>query len=90
MRCVARGVIVAALLALSLEAAAQPPGPPGPDLTIDSALRETVVEAVVRNVVDYYVFPDSGQQMATAIRQHHARHAYAHHQRSRSCRATDG
>jgi hypothetical protein len=69
-------VIIAALLARAAEAAAQPPGPPGPDLTVDAALRETVVEAVAKNVADYYVFPDLGQQMATAIQQHHARHAY--------------
>lgn len=71
-----RDVIIAALLALAPQAAAQPPGPPGPDLTIDAALRGTLVEAVAKNVADYYVFPDLGQQMATAVRQHQARHTY--------------
>jgi hypothetical protein len=32
--------------------------PPGPDMTIDAATVTTVVDGVVKNLTDYYVFPD--------------------------------
>lgn len=39
-----------------------------PDLTIDAKLRLEVIDAVVRNMKDYYVFPEVADEVGRAIR----------------------
>ena len=52
------------------------PGPPGPDMTVDAAMRATVVEGAAKSLSDFYVFPDVADRMAAAIRRHQQRHDY--------------
>src|SRR6476469_5111423 len=40
------------------------------DQTTDAAMRSQVVEAVVKNMRDYYVFPEVGQAVERTIREH--------------------
>jgi hypothetical protein len=61
---------LAALLAASLLcAAARAQGPQdGPDMTLDARTRAEVIEGVLKNLNDYYVFPDVAKKMEQAIR----------------------
>ena len=55
--------------------AAQGP-PPGPDMTIDAATVTTVVDGIVTNLTDFYVFPDMAGKMTSAIRARQQQHEY--------------
>ena len=50
--------------------------PPGPDMTVDAATRAEVIEGTLRNLNEYYVYPDLAAKMAAAIRERQQRHAY--------------
>jgi retinol-binding protein 3 len=66
---------VCACLLLSGRLVAQGP-PPGPDMPIDLATVNAVVEGVIKNLTDYYVFPDVADKMGAAIRERQQRHEY--------------
>src|SRR5437868_5300873 len=40
-----------------------------PDMTIDSATRSQVIDAILKELNDRYVFPETAKQMETNIRQ---------------------
>lgn len=48
-------------------------GPPQPDLVIDAATRQQVLDAVTQNLADHYVFADKGAAMAKHLQQMTAR-----------------
>ena len=48
----------------------------GPDMTIDPATVTVVVDGAVKNLTDFYVFPDLAGKMAAAIRERQQRHEY--------------
>jgi retinol-binding protein 3 len=54
--------------------AQMPPG--GPDMSIDESTRAAIVDAVVKELADFYVFPDAAAKMGQAIRQHQQQHKY--------------
>lgn len=62
-------VVLMAAVLFSLRAHAQ--GPPGgqPDMTIDAATRSAVIEGAIKNLNDYYVFPETAKKMEQAIRE---------------------
>ena len=47
---------------------AQPPGNQPPDMTIDAATRSQVIESLLKDLNDSYVFPDAAKKMETDIR----------------------
>ena len=67
----------AAALALALAAPLSAQGPrPEPDLTIDAAARTAVIDNVLRELNQAYVFPEKAREMETAIRQRQRRREY--------------
>ena len=61
---------VLTLAAAQLVQAQQPAARPEvADLTIDAATRSQVIEAVVKNMRDYYVFPEVAKEVERAIRE---------------------
>ena len=71
---VCRSILLLGLLR-PVSAFAQP-GAPGIDMAVDAAVRAVVVEGAATHLINYYVFPDVGAQMAAAIREHQRRHDY--------------
>lgn len=74
-----RRLFVAAVLALSFLT----PGPgraqgrdPQPDLPVDAALRTQVIDAVVRHMKEYYVFPEVAGEVERAVRERQRRKEY--------------
>lgn len=55
--------LAASTLARAQERSAQP------DLTIDATISSQVIEAVVKNMLDYYVFPDVAKEVERVVRQ---------------------
>jgi hypothetical protein len=43
-------------------------GPPAPDLTIDAATRAAVIDVLMKELSETYVFPETAQKMEAAIR----------------------
>ena len=41
---------------------------PGPDLAIDAATRSTVIDSLLKQLDDAYVFPETAKKMETDIR----------------------
>lgn len=41
-----------------------------PDLEIDATASSQVIEAVIKNIRDYYVFPEVAKEVERAVRQH--------------------
>ncbi len=52
-------------------------GPPDqPDLTIDAATRSAVIEAALKRLNDFYVFPETAKKMEQAVRERIGRKEY--------------
>lgn len=47
---------------------AEAQGPPQPDMTLDAATKAQVVDAVLKQMNDRYVFPEVAKQMETSVR----------------------
>lgn len=70
-------VAAVAVLAFLSQRMATAQGPPDqPDLTIDAATRSSVIEAALRNLNDYYVFPDIAKKMEQAVKERTGRKEY--------------
>lgn len=68
---------VAALLFSTLAFAQQPPGPPPqPDMTIDTAQRQLIIDGTIRELRANYVFPELAKKMEQSLRQHQKRGSY--------------
>jgi hypothetical protein len=50
--------------------------PPGPDMTIDGAMRIAVLDGVAKELKDFYIFPDVATRMAEALQQRRGRGEY--------------
>src|SRR5436190_20190326 len=59
--------VLAIEIALAIGAFAQGP-PEQPDMKIDSATRNTVIESTLKKLNDLYVFPETAKKMEDAIR----------------------
>src|ERR1051326_949183 len=59
--------MLASLIANTIGCAAQGP-PEQPDMKIDSATRNTVIESTLKRLNDLYVFPETAKKMEEAIR----------------------
>ena len=66
---------VAVVLAQAAPAPAQQPQP-GPDMTVDAAQRQVVIDGVMARLNEAYVFPDTARAMARAIRARQGRREY--------------
>jgi C-terminal processing protease CtpA/Prc len=77
LKTLTRLAAAAGLLCASMSHAliAQGP-PPGPDMTIDRAVRTTVLDGVAKELKGFYVFPDVATQMAEAVQQRRERGEY--------------
>jgi len=42
--------------------------PPGPDMSVDAGVRTAVIEGMIRELTDFYVFPDMAAKMTQDIR----------------------
>jgi retinol-binding protein 3 len=62
-------LLIAALLISPAAIFAQGPPQGGPDMTLDAKARTEVIEAIVKNLNDYYVFPEVAKKMEQAIRE---------------------
>jgi hypothetical protein len=62
-----RIVLVGAVVAVLAIARAQQE-PPGPDTTIDAAVRASVIDGALNHLKTAYVFPETAEKMAEAIR----------------------
>jgi len=51
-------------------------GPPGPDMAIDAATRAAVINGVVKELTDFYVFPEIAAKMTEGIKQRELRKEY--------------
>jgi len=72
-----RLVSTTALLCLFASIAVAVQGPPtNPDMAIDAATRMDVIDSVVKELTDYYVFPDVGAKMVQSIRERQRRGDY--------------
>jgi hypothetical protein len=61
----------------SFNAAQQPTRPPEqPDLTIDAGVRTQVIEGVLKNLQEAYVYPETAKRMEQAIRERVAKKEY--------------
>jgi hypothetical protein len=60
---------------LTLLAQGQTPGPSA-DITIDGAIRTIVIDGVVKELTDFYVFPEMAARMVEAIRERQRRNEY--------------
>src|SRR5215216_1814804 len=67
--------LAAAMLISAHPGLAQGPGNQ-PDLTIDAATRTAVIEGALKNLNDYYVFPEVAKKMDQAIRERVGRKEY--------------
>ncbi|HVG22500.1 MAG TPA: S41 family peptidase [Blastocatellia bacterium] len=67
--------LVAAVLLGPLTGSAQGPGGQ-PDMTIDAAARAAVIEGALKNLNDYYVFPEMAKKMDQAIRERMQKNEY--------------
>jgi hypothetical protein len=76
MRLVSKKLAVALLILLSGVSLAQGPGGQGRDMPIDAAMRNAVIEGVLKNLNEAYVFPDVAKKMEEAIRARAARKEY--------------
>lgn len=47
-----------------------------PDLPVDAALRSQVIDAVIRNLKDYYVFPEVASEVERVVREREQRKEY--------------
>jgi hypothetical protein len=55
----------------------QPPRPPEqPDMTIDAGVRTQVIEGVLKNLQEAYVYPETAKRMEQAIRERVAKQEY--------------
>ena len=68
--------LAAALFANALTSYAQPGGPRQPDMTIDAAARNEVIENLLKRLNEAYVFPDVAKKMETAVRARAANKEY--------------
>jgi hypothetical protein len=50
--------------------------PPGPDMTVDGAMRAEVIDGALKALNDNYVFPEVAKKMEQAIRERQQRHEY--------------
>lgn len=66
-------VLIAALFVLRFVASAQQPQP---DMNIDAASRSAVIETLIRELNDGYVFPDTAKKMETDLRSRIANKEY--------------
>jgi len=55
---------------------ALPPGTTPADMKIDSAEQARVIDGVIANLTEFYVFPDTATKMADALRQHQKKNEY--------------
>ncbi|MGZ5202862.1 MAG: S41 family peptidase, partial [Telluria sp.] len=68
-------IVIPSLLVLTVIGAAvftRPPGRPllpQPKVNVDRAMRAEVIDGLVKNLNDHYVFPDKAKQMEAALRQ---------------------
>ena len=69
------GVLLCALLPASQALAQRPP--PQVDMTIDKAQSQQVVDALIRELNENYVFPAQAKKMEQALRAHQKRGTYA-------------
>src|ERR1051326_5545397 len=60
------GSLLGVLIALTIGAIAQ--GPEQPDMKIDSATKNTVIESTLKKLNELYVFPETAKKMEEAIR----------------------
>jgi C-terminal processing protease CtpA/Prc len=58
----------AAVLLFAATAGFAQPGPDQPDMILDVAARTAVIEGALRNINDFYVFPETAKKMDAAIR----------------------
>jgi hypothetical protein len=70
------GLLCSLLTVLLTFSAAQQTPPDQPDLTLDSAARRQVIEAMLQHVHDYYVFPSKAGEIEKALRERLARGEY--------------
>ncbi|PYR15469.1 MAG: hypothetical protein DMG00_00525 [Acidobacteria bacterium] len=50
--------------------------PSEPDMTIDASTRDAVIDGVLKELTDYYVFPDTAARMTQSIWQRRQRREY--------------
>jgi len=67
---------VAVLCAAASVLRAQHAPASGPDITIDESARAAIVDRIVKELADFYVFPDVAAKMGQAIRQRQQQHRY--------------
>jgi hypothetical protein len=53
-----------------------PPGATIDDMPLDAAARKRVIDAISRQLTDYYVYPDLAQKMVKALQEHWSRGNY--------------
>src|SRR5690349_1999404 len=68
-------LILSCMFVLCPDGDAQQP-PPGPDLTIDSATRTAVIDVMLKELNETYVFPDTAKKMEADIRARLAANEY--------------
>ena len=61
-------VVLTTILLSPIAGKAQGPGSQ-PDMTVDAATRSAVVEGAIKNLNDFYVFPETAKKMEQAIRE---------------------
>ncbi len=79
MKTIKHALIAGLLLSAfaSFPVSAQMPGGPGqPDMTIDAAQRNQVIDAMIKEMHQNYVFPEQAKKVEAAIRQHQKKGAY--------------
>jgi hypothetical protein len=70
-------ILVAAAFCLHAPAGlAQGPQGPQPDMTIDAATRASVINSIIKNLNDAYVFPETAKKMEQALRERLANKEY--------------
>lgn len=67
---------IALALLLNQRAVVAQQGPNQSDLTIDAATRTAVIEGALKNLNNYYVFPETAKKMEQAVRERIARKEY--------------
>ena len=68
--------LFAAVFATASLTIAQMMPPGGPDMSIDASTRAAIIDGIVKELADFYVFPDAAAKMGQAIRQHQQQHQY--------------
>jgi C-terminal processing protease CtpA/Prc len=61
--------VCSAVLSLAISITAFAQGPAKPDIQIDAAVRYEVVEALIRQLNDQYIFPETAREIEKAIRE---------------------